>query len=100
MSLPVVITARAWTDTVDAVSWYDERQAGLGWRFWQHLKMTLRAIQRSPRLGPASGSRGIRRRNLTVFPYSAYYEIHGEEIRILAVWHGARNPRTLRQRLF
>jgi len=95
----VVITDAAANDILEAKEWYESRQTELGWKFWQYVQLALRNVQRSPRLGAASGKRNFRKRNLLIFPYSVYYELAGDEIRIHAVWHGARSPKILKKRL-
>ena len=99
MNYCIVITDPAWQDIREAKEWHEHRREGLGRRFWDYVKLALRSVRRSPLLGTPSGTRQFRKRNLLVFPYSVYYEIVGPEIRIHAVWHGARNPVALKQRL-
>ena len=99
MNHRIVITVPAWNDIREAKDRYESQCEGLDRRFWQYLRLALRSVRRSPLLGAAAGSRKFRKRNLLVFPYSVYYEIVGDEIRVHAVWHGARNPEVLKQRL-
>ena len=99
MNYRVIITDPAWHDIREAKEWYESQREGLGRRYWVHVKLALRTVRRSPLLGPPSGQRQLRKRNLLVFPYSVYYEIVGPEIRVHAVWHGARKPATLKERL-
>ena len=49
-----------------------------------------------PTLG---GRRKIHKARIPKYPYSIYYEIIAEEFRVLAVVHGARNPKYLNYRL-
>jgi plasmid stabilization system protein ParE len=95
----VIITPLARIDIAEAVQWYEKRSAGLGRIFWREVKARLIALKQNPLLPPAYGRRNFRKLRIPKFPYSAYYEIVGEEIRVHAVFHAARNPRTLKMRL-
>jgi len=95
----LVITAEARIDIAEAVRWYEERSPGLGRRFFHALAERLRAIRADPCRPSGFGRRRIRKSRVRKFPYAVYYEVRGEEIRIHAVFHGARSPRMLIQRL-
>ena len=99
MSYRVIITSLARVDISQAVQWYEEKNAGLGRFFWRELKARLIALKQDPLFPRAFGTRGFRKVRIPKFPYSAYYEMVGDEIRIHAVFHAARDPRTLEHRL-
>jgi len=40
-----------------------------------------------------------RRGRLRRFPYVVYYELAGDDILVLAVWHGRRDPEGWKERL-
>lgn len=95
MNAHVRITSVAWDDIREGFLWYEKETPGTGTRFWTAVKQCLRDIQRNPELGRPSGKRRIRKRKTPVFPYSIYFELVVDEIRVLAVWHGARDPKEL-----
>lgn len=99
MNVRIRITSAAWDDIREAFDWYEQETPGTGVRFWAQVKRCLRAIQQNPELGSPSGRRRIRKRQVSVFPYSIYFELVADEARVLAVWHGARNPDSLKPRL-
>ncbi|MCX6929026.1 MAG: type II toxin-antitoxin system RelE/ParE family toxin [Verrucomicrobia bacterium] len=75
----------------DAAAHYEDKQPGLGQRFWDEVDRHIRWIAQHveiPRLRPG----GYRRVNLKVFHhYLAYVQI-GETLWILAIAHGHREP--------
>jgi toxin ParE1/3/4 len=50
-------------------------------------------LEASPELGVASPEPGLREFILTRYPYVLIYEIVGDEIRVLAVFHQSQNRR-------
>jgi plasmid stabilization system protein ParE len=71
--------------------WYEQRQAGLGKDFLDELEQVLVEIVAQPaRFGFASGN--IREGLLRRFPYAIYYRVLFDRIRVLAVFHTARDP--------
>jgi hypothetical protein len=53
----------------DAVAWYNQREAGLGWEFLDELDRSVRIIKSFPLAWPEIDP-GIRRCLLARFPYS------------------------------
>jgi plasmid stabilization system protein ParE len=101
MTFKVIAEAEAKREWNEAVDWYEAQEIGVGWRFDDELQAFLQTLQKNPeRFGLAT--------NLThkakmpePWPYSVYFTINRghSEVKILAVWHGARNPAELRRRL-
>jgi plasmid stabilization system protein ParE len=96
MSLCVIITPTAATDILEARNWYETQQVGVGDQFYFSFRNRVAEALRAPFQPHAWGHRGIR---MPKYPYSIYYEIIDEELRIIAVIHGARNPKYINQRL-
>ncbi len=91
MSLPLDFHPAVRDEIDDAHDWYEQRQAGLGAAFLDEVQRVLAEIVANPaRFGFAE--RDIREGLLTRFPYAIYYRVLRDRIRVLAVYHTARNP--------
>jgi hypothetical protein len=99
MSLGVVITPEAAADILEARSWYDSQETGLGDRFYFGFRNRTEEVLRAPFAPRAWGRRQIRKVRIPKYPYFIYYEILPEELRLLAGIHGARNPKHISYRL-
>jgi plasmid stabilization system protein ParE len=77
--------------------WYEEQRPGLGAAFIQSLEVCVAQIERTPEIWPRVDG-DTRRGRLRRFPYVLYYELHGDDILILAVWHSRRDPSGWRAR--
>ncbi len=99
MSLREVITPDAGIDIAEAKSWYDSQESGIGEKFYFAFRHRLEDVLKTPLLPQAWGRRKIRKVKIEKYPYGIYYEIVGEELRVLAVVHGARDPKYLNYRL-
>jgi plasmid stabilization system protein ParE len=98
LSRKVVFRSSAERDLAEAWKWYEEREAGLGARFLDSVEMCLKRISERPEGYPiASGE--VRRALVGKFPYAVYFRMRGEHVRVLAVLHHRRGPRTLTARL-
>ncbi len=83
-------------DALEARAWYD-RQAGLGREFVSALEATLARIAASPQHF-AEVRQGIRKANLSRFPYSVLFESKQDSILVVAVFHAKRDPLVWRSR--
>jgi|ERR1019366_3152373 plasmid stabilization system protein ParE len=95
MRLRVLDEARV--ETEETAAWYEDKRPGLGEDFLQELEAAYLKIEDHPRRYsrlsvPGLEGREFRRITLRRFPYKAIYEIHNEEIVVLAVAHGHRRP--------
>ena len=85
-------------DHLLAAAWYDEQQPGLGDTFLDGVESTVVSVQANPFLY-SNRFADVRCVRLKRFKkYGVFYVIRGEEIRLLAIWHGGGNPRWLRER--
>ena len=81
----------------EAAFWYEERRKGLGSAFMLTVDAAISSIQPTPMLYPKIyGSK--RRARLKTFPYGIFFEIEGNVIVILGVYHARRNPNKLKKR--
>lgn len=83
----------------DAVAWYNQREAGLGWEFLDELDRSVRIIKSFPLAWPEINP-GIRRCLLARFPYGIIYGIDEDLIVVVAVAHLRRRPRYWADRLY
>lgn len=93
----VELTKAAETDIGDAAISYEVERAGLGFRFEEEVDRLLTAIAESPRQYQVV-SPDVRRGLVRVFPYSVYFSILGDRVRVFAVLHQHRDPQTWRAR--
>ncbi|MCP4449339.1 MAG: type II toxin-antitoxin system RelE/ParE family toxin [Myxococcales bacterium] len=79
-----------------AVLWYEQQETLLGDDFLREVQAAEAWLSETPRacaLWPGiREARAIRRCVLPRFPYCLAYELHDEEIVILAVAHTSRRP--------
>lgn len=103
--MKLIVLNAAELELYAAISWFDERQPGLGEKFSEAAKRLLSAIEENPlQFSPVPGSRhenqfrvGIIRK----YSYSVYFTILEvpSVVVVFAVQHGRRNPALWRERL-
>ena len=81
----------------DAVSYYEERQGGLGRRFIFAVEHAFSSIRASPGRWPIM-EEDIRRRLTPVFPYAVLYTVEEDHVLVLAIMHCRRKPGYWRRR--
>ena len=87
----VIFHPLAEQELLDAVSYYEEQETGLGLEYLSEVEHAVNFLVRYPEAG--SKVRGsIRRLTLPKFPYSLLYRVSEEQIRVLAVAHHKRKP--------
>jgi plasmid stabilization system protein ParE len=97
VSLPVRFHPLAAGDVVEAWSWYEARQSGLGDRFVAAVRESLDLAARwpdsgAPTVGDDQGEVIERRLTTSGFPYALRYRIIDEMIVVMAVYHQRRHP--------
>ncbi len=100
MTFSIIVAPEAeheWTQTVD---WYDEREPGNGSRFNSVVRLCLQDLSANPKRFPFA-SRLTQKAKIKGWPYSIYFVVNEaqQQITVVAIWHGARNPEKLRSRL-
>ncbi len=100
MSFRVIHDSEATYEFREAVGWYEGQADGLGVRFVLAINKVMAAISSHPFRFPEAGRHG-RKARIRGWPYSIYFAINEahSEIKVVAVWHGARKPAELRRRL-
>ncbi len=82
----------------EAASWYAEQRPGLDADFLLCVDEAFQRIRCHPGMYPIvyhQKRRAVVRR----FPYSIYYEVGENELRILSVFHSSRNPEIWQSRI-
>ena len=100
MSFRVIHDTEATFEFREAVARYERQAEGLGVRFTLEVDKVIAAISSQPFRFSKTGRKG-RKARILGWPYTIYFvvnEAHAE-IKVIAVWHGARNPAELRRRL-
>lgn len=76
--------------------WYEGRETGVGERFLTEVSERLQRIDEDPDRLPQEetnpSSRDVRRYLLHRFPHRIIYELTADEVRVLAIAHGSRQP--------
>ncbi len=100
MSFRVIHDTEATFEFREAVAWYEAQAEGLGIRFILEVDAVITAITSQPLRFSKAGSKA-RKARILGWPYSIYFVVNEthSEIKVVAVWHGARNPAELRRRL-
>ncbi len=85
-------------DALEAAIWYEERHPRLGGEFLNEVDRTALALIDSA-LHYRIRFTDIRRAPVHRFKfYGIYYTVRGNEVWILAIFHGRRHPRMLQER--
>lgn len=91
MKYRLSLLAEAVDDLRQVRLWYDEQREGLGREFSHHVRKCFELILANPNAYPKE--RGATRRALLrTFPYAVYYEIDGDRVVVMAVYHLKRRP--------
>jgi plasmid stabilization system protein ParE len=101
MTFTVIVEADAERDWHEAVMFYDEREPGVSHRLNVAIRAILNSLAQQPERFSHATTRTHKAKVPPPWPYSVYFTINTEhrEVKVLAVWHGARNPAELRRRL-
>lgn len=81
-----------------AVTYYNEKQPGLGYDFAEEVASTIARIMNFPEAWPRLSKR-TRRCRTKRFPYGVVYQIRDDKILVVAVAHLRRKPFYWRQRV-
>ncbi len=97
VSLPVILLPEARAEFDEAYDWYEGRRAGLGEAFADQVQRVLDRIAAMPRLHAAVLGE-VRKAVVARFPYCVFYREEASCVRVLAVFHSSRDPRTWQSR--
>ena len=91
MTLRVVFRRAAKNEFEDAAVWYDGQNFGLGEEFIIEIEQAVANAAAAPQRYPVIFG-DIRRAVTRRFPFSVYFRVRPNELVVLAVFHGRRNP--------
>ncbi|HWF18821.1 MAG TPA: type II toxin-antitoxin system RelE/ParE family toxin [Verrucomicrobiae bacterium] len=93
-----VFQAPAKLEFFAAIAWYENQQLGLGQDFAREVIETLRRARLRPELFQKVRGRARKVRLRRFHAYSIYFAIKQDCFSVLAIFHGARNPKDLLRR--
>lgn len=96
--MKVRLRSVAKADAAEAIRWYAEQKSGLEARFLEALSVTLRNVERNPKLYPAVDGETRRALFPKPFPYMLLYRIESDAVSVYAVLHQAQDPTRWKQR--
>lgn len=85
-------------ELIATTQFYEGRVAKLGAEFLIAAERAVQTIQGAPERWPIMEA-DVRRYLMPRFPFSIYYRLAADELRILAFKHHSRHPDYLRERL-
>ena len=88
----VRFTSPAAEDYAEAADFLIEKNPVAARSFLVAIDTVLNDLLLFPHSGRMTEKEGVRVRTLTGFPYRIYYELDGDTIVILSVFHTSRNP--------
>jgi toxin ParE1/3/4 len=91
MNLQVSFHEAAEGELNEAADFYDLASRELGSLFINEVQRTIERISELPESAALVGGR-VRRKLVAKFPYSVFYSVRPNEIRILAIAHQKRRP--------
>lgn len=97
MNLHLSIQPEAADEANEAFLWYESHQPGLGAEFYRELARCIEFLLEHPMLARIV-YRNVRKRRLDRFPYSLIYRIAGNELSVISIFHGSRNPKAWKKR--
>ncbi len=84
--------AEAEAEYLEAIRFYEGQRAGLGDALILEFERIIGFVIEKPDVWKLVHPSGIRRINLSRFPYSIFYRIHQNKIQITAFAHHRRRP--------
>lgn len=94
----VIFHPEAHAEMIEQARYYENKSNGLGSDFLDAVEESTRRIQQSPLAGSIERS-NIRRRLVSGFPFTNFYEFQLDRIYIAAVMHQHRQPGYWRKRV-
>lgn len=92
MSYEIEVKETASKDLVNAVTYYESKQEGLGERFLNCWEQTLEQLKQAPQ-SYQKKYKNFRQVMIKPFPYHIIYEIERTTIVVYKVPYGGRHPR-------
>lgn len=100
MSCRLIVRPEAEADIIDAVVWYENQKAGLGFEVTAEIRMAVNRALEHPRAHVLLRKYPEVHRVLAHrFPYRIFYIVRSDAIVVFAVLHAARHDRHWEQRI-
>jgi toxin ParE1/3/4 len=80
------------TEFISAAQWYEEQRKGLGAQFVLVVEAKLNYIRKSPEVFPITYQE-YRRALVKRFPFAIFFEVVGDSVHVLGIYHTSREPR-------
>jgi hypothetical protein len=99
MAFKLTFSADVFDDLQQNIDWYNEKQPGLGQRFYKSVKTQISRIKKTP-YSIAVRYEDIRSATVKGFPFLIHYRIYPElaNIRVIAVFSTDRDPEKTKMR--
>lgn len=81
----------------EALDWYNDISPSLSNQFFSAFELSIKIALDFPEIYPVRF--GCRTIVLTRFPYLIFYLVQADELVVLAIFHGYRNPSTIIEEL-
>ncbi|HEY3389209.1 MAG TPA: hypothetical protein VGK38_06525 [Prolixibacteraceae bacterium] len=94
MGFKLVYAAEVYDDLQLNIDWYNEKQSGLGSRFFKAVKVQIARIKKTP-YGVAVRYEEVRCAKVKGFPYMIHFKVFPDinTIKVMAVFSTHRNPK-------
>ena len=97
MTRSVRFSEAATSEFIESADYYQQKVYGLGDAFQDEIYRLANSAAERPDSYPSVVD-GVRRAVAKRFPFSLYFRVHDEEIFVLAVFHGKRDPKIWEER--
>ncbi len=97
MNYLLVVSPEAEADIDNAFEWYEKQSDGLGRDFLFEVGSSIKKVSDRPLSYPVATGK-TRRMLLQRFPYSIFYTVIGDAIKVTACIHQRRHPRVWKSR--
>lgn len=87
----LVLRPAAAADLDEAFHWYEAQRPGLGSQFLKAMEEVFQAVSETPPAYPVV-HRDTCRAHVRRFPYGVFFRVVGDDIVVVACFHGKRNP--------
>ncbi|WEK36423.1 MAG: type II toxin-antitoxin system RelE/ParE family toxin [Candidatus Pseudobacter hemicellulosilyticus] len=90
----VILSSRSVREISSSWEWYEDRAEGLGDRFVENVKAKIAQVVTNPTHYSAR-YKDYREASIDTFPFQLIFHLNSKKktVRILSVFHSARNPR-------
>ncbi len=99
MNLILILDPLAKLDIDDNIDWYEEKQVGLGSRFYDKVKTILDLIEQNPYIFPVK-YKNTRTAPVSDFPFTVHYFIDKQNmvVAVLCIFKTPQSPQKWKKR--